>query len=98
MIGSLHERQHLLEEGVQGGVRVARCLGRRAAQRGAQLARLADPDGWQLSQALEVVDDAIHDPVTEPAHLVGRQRQRLGHAGVVPGFRSGCSLRAVRWR
>ena len=48
--GVLHERQHLLEQGVERGVGVARRLRRRAAERRAQLVRVADPDRRQLAQ------------------------------------------------
>ena len=69
----LDERQHLLEQRVERRVGIARLLGRRAAERGAQLGRVADADRRKLADVLEVLDDAIDDAVPEAAHLVWRQ-------------------------
>jgi hypothetical protein len=98
MVSGLHERQHLFEEGVERGVGVARGFRRRPAECRPQLLRVADADRRQLAEPGQAIDDPIHDPVPESAHLVGRERQRLGHARVVPGFRARCRLGRVRWR
>ena len=71
----LDERQHLVEQRVERRVGVAGLLGRRAAERGPQLGRVADPDRRKVADALEMLDDAVDQAVAEAAHLVGRQRK-----------------------
>ena len=94
MVGGLDERQHLIEEGVERGVGVARVLGRRSPEGGTQLRRVPHADRRQLVDRGQALDDPVHDAVPEPAHLVRRERQRLGHPAFIPAVRS----RPVRWR
>ena len=75
VVGVLDERQRLVEQRVERRVRVARLLRRRAAERRAQLGRVADPDRRKVADALEMLNDAVDQAVAEAAHLVGRQRK-----------------------
>jgi hypothetical protein len=79
VVGALTPRQHLLEQrrelprGVAGGV------GRRAADRGHQRIRLCDADRRDFAEPLGVRHEPVDELVAEPAHLLGRERERFGH-------------------
>jgi hypothetical protein len=74
VIAVLDERQHLVEEHVELGVRVARLLGRRPAESRSQLLGVAGAHRRQLAEPLDVLHDPVHYAVPEPAHVVGGER------------------------
>ena len=76
-------RQHLVEQPVQGGVRIAGRLGRRPTQSRTQRRGLPHDHRRLGIERLQVVHDAVDHPVAEAAHLLGRELQRRGHRQIV---------------
>ena len=75
-------RQHLLEQRreLRGGI--ARGVRRRAAEGRGERVGIAHLQGRTCVEPAEVGDDPVDDVVAEPAHLLGRQRERFGHPPV----------------
>jgi hypothetical protein len=87
MVAVLPERQHLLEQQLERALRIARLLGRRAAERRAQRRGVTGADRRQIGERFEVIDDPVDDQVPKAPHLVRRQRKRFRHGPLVTRYR-----------
>jgi hypothetical protein len=76
VLGVLHVRQHVGEQQVQGGVDIARPIGRRAGEPLMHGAGVGGQQRRPVRELLPVVDDRVEDAVPEAPELLGRQRQR----------------------
>ena len=87
MVAVLAIREHPLEQRLERLLGIAGLLGRRAADRRAQLLDPSRPHRRQLAQPLDVSDDPVYHEMAEAAHLVRWHGQRFGHPGLVPDIR-----------
>ena len=74
----LHVHERDVDQRLHRLERISRRLRHRAAERRAQILRGPDLDRGAFAVLLEVLDDAVNDPVAEAPHLVGLESERVG--------------------